>query len=807
MAEVGTAYVSILPSARGFGTKLTGQVGGEVKSSGSKMGAMLGATLKVGAAGVAAAAGGVIGTALFSGFKRLNAIDQARAKLSGLGNSTKQVNAIMDNALASVKGTAFGLDEAATTAASVVAAGVKPGRELQGVLKTVADTATIAGKSMADTGAIFGSVAARGKLQGDDLMQLQSAGVPVLAMLAKHYGITAAAASQMVSKGEVDFKNFSDAMQENLGGAALKSGETVSGAFANLKASLGRVGANLLSGVFSRLPGFLAGLTEAMAPLEGMATKVGQALGTSLGKLGPLLSQASAKVQGFFASLGGAGGGGVLASLSNVGSAVAAGVMPVMQAVGRSVGAILPAVGKLGAFVASTLLPVFSAVANVIAGQVVPIVQALARWFYGSLIPAVVKIATAIGGSLAPVFTALASTFKAQILPALTQLLAKFREWQPTIQKVIGVVVQVVGAVLRFAAVILGKVLPPVIKLAGWLIGTLVKAFLFVVQAGVTVVATFFRIGAAVYRASKPLFSFAVAVAGVIGKVIGFVVRLVGRITGGFVRVGAVVFQASRPFLVFVGVVARMVGKVVGFVARLAGRVVGAFVRVGAAVARVSRPFAAFAAGVARAVGRAIGVVSGMVGKVARFFGRVGAVVMGSVRAWARWVTGIGQKIGAALRLVGSIPGKVKSRLGSLGSVLYNAGRALIDGLIRGITARIGALAAKMSEVARKVKGFLPGSPVKEGPLTSWNNGAAGKRLVELLASGIEPEPVERAMRRLSSRVAVGATALGAPGALGAYGDVVVRVYLDGQLLDNRIATSFADRDASDARAVRAGAA
>lgn len=281
--ELATAYISLVPSTRGFTKSFESGVLPDMSKSGATIGDRLmgglSKAVKIGAVATGAAAAAGIGVALTKGFQRLTAIDQARAKLIGLGNDTKTVKTIMNNALASVKGTAFGLDEAATTAAAVVAAGIKPGKDLTGVLKTVADTATIAGMSMKDAGAIFGSVAARGKLQGDDLMQLQSRGVPVLAMLAKHYGITAQAASDMVSAGQVDFANFEAAMAENLGGAALKSGNTFSGAFDNMGAALGRLGASLLGGIFPQLKDGFGNITTWLDALGPKAADLGKAFG------------------------------------------------------------------------------------------------------------------------------------------------------------------------------------------------------------------------------------------------------------------------------------------------------------------------------------------------------------------------------------------------------------------------------------------------------------------------------------------------------------------------------------------------
>lgn len=281
--ELAAAYVSVSLNTGGLGDSIkkelgaAGNAGGKVagEKGGVSLLDRLGGVLKKGVLAIGATAGGLLATSLVKGWGRLTSIENATAKLSGLGNSAETVASIMNNALASVKGTAFGLDEAATTAAGVVAAGIKPGKELQGVLQTVADTATIAGKSMADTGAIFGSVAARGKLQGDDLMQLQSAGVPVLAMLAKHYGITAAAASEMVTKGKVDFENFNAALQENLGGAALKSGETTQGALKNMWAAFGRFGAQLAGPAFGGAKTFFVAVT---GWVDGLTAKVGPAL-------------------------------------------------------------------------------------------------------------------------------------------------------------------------------------------------------------------------------------------------------------------------------------------------------------------------------------------------------------------------------------------------------------------------------------------------------------------------------------------------------------------------------------------------
>ncbi|MGP5931617.1 tape measure protein [Corynebacterium glyciniphilum] len=289
MAELGVGYISVVPTVKdvtpgikkalGGAEPAAAQAGGAAgeKYNGAfgKVAGKLGGAMKKTALGAGVAAGGAITAGITKGIGRLNSIEQAEAKLTGLGNSGRQVGSIMEDALASVKGTSFGLEEAATTAAGMVAAGIKPGKELEGVLTTVGDTATIAGRSMADMGQIFGSVAAKGKLQGDDMLQLLAGGIPVLQLLGDELGKTSEEISEMVSKGEIDFATFESAMRNGMGGAAQEAGQTAEGAFKNMWAAAGRLGANLAGPFFNQAAGAFSGVTDA---LDNMDAKVKPAM-------------------------------------------------------------------------------------------------------------------------------------------------------------------------------------------------------------------------------------------------------------------------------------------------------------------------------------------------------------------------------------------------------------------------------------------------------------------------------------------------------------------------------------------------
>ncbi len=306
--DIGTVYVQVVPSGKDFGKTIEGQIGQNVINAGKTGGdgllkSMSGVFSKVGKIGlgaVTAIGGSITALAAKGGFERALNIENAQAKLKGLGHSATDISAIMDNALASVKGTAFGLGDAATVAASLSASGIKSGEQMTNVLKTVADTAQISGRSLTDIGTIFGSVAARGKLQGDDMLQLMSSGVPVLQLLATHLGKTSAEVSDMVSKGKIDFQTFADAMQKGLGGSALAAGDTFTGALANIKAALGRLGEAAATPAMDSLRRLFVAATPVV---DAFANQLTPLIDQGLGKISPYVEQAIGSVKEFAAAL------------------------------------------------------------------------------------------------------------------------------------------------------------------------------------------------------------------------------------------------------------------------------------------------------------------------------------------------------------------------------------------------------------------------------------------------------------------------------------------------------------------------
>lgn len=279
--DLATAYVSIVPSTRGLGKSIRkefdavqGQADKAGQSMGSKLSDGLKKSLKGGAVAAGATAGGILARSLTKGFQRLDAIDQAKAKFKGLGLSAKESASVMDDVTAAVKGTSFATSEAADAAAMALAAGVKPGKELTGVLTTIGDAAAFAGKDFSELSPIFTKVLNEGKVTGETLAQLGENAVPAVAALSKELGVSTEEVSKLASAGKISWDDFKAAMDGAIGGQALMSGETFRGSLKNLDAALGRLGETILSTPFKMGPQVFSAIGRSIDGLNDKAKAV-----------------------------------------------------------------------------------------------------------------------------------------------------------------------------------------------------------------------------------------------------------------------------------------------------------------------------------------------------------------------------------------------------------------------------------------------------------------------------------------------------------------------------------------------------
>ena len=193
------------------------------------------------------AVGFVKNSIISGGISRAMNLENANFQLQGLLKNEKAVAAVMKNVGDSVDGTAYSLDAAAKVASQLAASGMKAGDQMFSALRGVAGVAAMTNSSYEDIGRIYTQVAGQGRLMGDQLLQLSGRGMNAAATLAKHLGKTEGEIRDMVSKGKIDFATFAEAMDSAFGEHAKKANETLTGAFSNVKAALGRIGAEFIS--------------------------------------------------------------------------------------------------------------------------------------------------------------------------------------------------------------------------------------------------------------------------------------------------------------------------------------------------------------------------------------------------------------------------------------------------------------------------------------------------------------------------------------------------------------------------------
>ena len=249
------------------GTKLDG-ISASIESVGSKFTWLnvVGVTALQSLTNTAISFGSQIASSLIDplvegGKRRALNIEQAKFQFEGLG---MDVDATMNSALAAVKGTAYGLDEAAKVAGIFGTSGMQAGEDMTKALRAIAGTAAMSGASFMEIGDIFTDVAGKGKAQAEDFNRLAARGVGATAMLAKSMGVTEQEVRDMAAKGKIDFQTFSTAMYDAFGEHATKANETYTGSLSNMKAALSRIGASFATAKFERQRQIFNALTPAI---------------------------------------------------------------------------------------------------------------------------------------------------------------------------------------------------------------------------------------------------------------------------------------------------------------------------------------------------------------------------------------------------------------------------------------------------------------------------------------------------------------------------------------------------------------
>lgn len=552
MAEVGTTFVTVAPSAKGFLPKLSSQIGGDVekagRTSGSRFGKVFASASMSPLRAIGAAAVGLFAVDKVKDFFATS-IDEAREsqKVGALTTQVikstggaAQVSAEQVGNLSSAISKKVGIDDEAIQSGANMLLTFTNIRNEVGRGNKIFNQAT---KITTDMSAALGTDLKNQAIQVGKALNDPIKGVTAL----QRVGVSFTSQQKDQIKALVNGGHTLDAqklilreLNKEFGGAAAAqatAGEKMSVAWGNLKEQIGTALLPALDAVENAVT------THVIPAVSDLVTKIGPAFSAVSSFVAPFIAQ----FQAFFS---GSGGTGVASFGSQISTVFNGQILPLVQQAGVVFNTILfPAIQSVASYFSGTLLPAFRQFATIIMTNVIPIFTSLASFVYTQLYPAIAKIVSAVAQNLKPVFDQLVATFRGSVLPALQQLLAKFHEWQPTIQRVIGVVVQVIGKVLEFASAVLGKVLPVAIRFAGFMISKMVPAVLGVITVLFRIIGVVIRVGGAFVDAITHVARFAAAVSKKIGEVIGFVRALPGKITGALGNVGSILLNAGKAIM------------------------------------------------------------------------------------------------------------------------------------------------------------------------------------------------------------------------------------------------------------------
>ena len=766
MAEIATAYVTLIPSLKGANKAITQQLGGvNVAPAGKKIGASLvkgmgGSLVTVGKIGVGAIAGigtAIAGIAAAGGISRALKIDQAEMKFKALGLNVTEV---MESCNKAVQGTAFGLDAAATVAASLGASGVKAGDEMTNSLKAVAGMAAMGGRSMEDVGLIFGKVAAQGRLQGDELMQFAESGINASAALAKHLGVTGAEVQELVKKGKIDFQTFSDAMYAAFGTAAEGANETFSGAMSNARAALSRIGAKFATPALENLRKVFVSMIPAIDALSGT-------LDPMVAKFSAFTESVSTKlvtgIEAFTQSL--TGGSGVmrafgagftamlpqsaqnaimtasnwlqgLINMFNMGRTPIEGFRFALGMVKSTITSIVTG-DQMGAFIEG-IKAKFATLPQPIQNAVLGIANAISS-VYNAVVPVVTSIVNAVkgfvtsfasafgasGGTLSSLVTFASTLFSLTSPLGLARML--FEQFGSTISQVLGAALSAAAPMLSTLGAILGNLAATLLPAIMQAVNALLPAISAIISAVGSVLVSVLPVVASLLQQMAPVI---MQIASFIAELLGFLAPLISQLVSSLmpvivqvVQVVMNIVQAVAPAVMSViSAIMSVIRALMPVIQNVITVVINIATVVASVIGTVLSVVGNVVSVVASAIGSVISFIANMLSVVASVFGTILSVVTSVISGVVSFIStgfnmaanivssvanAIGSFVSNLFATISSVFSNIVSTVTSACSNAFNAAKSAFGNIVTAVSDAIGNVLDTLSGLPGKIAGFF----------------------------------------------------------------------------------------------------
>lgn len=282
--------MQLLPSARGFGSAINQQIGGDVDQAGRAGGQRMGSSWTAGfgaavgrlavAGGAALAAVGVLGAK--AGIETAAGMEQASIAFTTMLGDGKKAASFLKSLADFAAATPFEFPELQTAASSLISAGISADKVIP-IMRTLGDVTS--GMGTGSEGVKRATIAlqqmsAAGRITGEDLNQLRDAGVPVFDLLAAATGRSKEAIADLAAKGKLGKRELEAMMKalesgkglERFNGLMEKQSQSMTGLWSTLKDTL-NVG--LAQAITPMIPAIKDGLGGAIKFLAEWLPKVG----------------------------------------------------------------------------------------------------------------------------------------------------------------------------------------------------------------------------------------------------------------------------------------------------------------------------------------------------------------------------------------------------------------------------------------------------------------------------------------------------------------------------------------------------
>ena len=157
--------------------------------------------------------------------------------------------------------------------------------------------------------------------------------------------------------------------------------------------------------------------------------------------------------------------------------------------------------------------------------------------------------------------------------------------------------------------------------------------------------------------------------------------------------------------------------------------------------------------------------------------------------AWDGFVSAVTGGNEQVMSILGGLPGKIIGLFADAGSWLIDSGRALLKGFADGVMGAVGWVGGQISGALGKIRGLFPFSPAKEGPFSGRGYTTySGKALMRDWARGMASEEstvrktVKSALGGASAMLTAGVSVSGARASAATGGNVYITV--DGRQTD-----------------------